>query len=264
MQLVIKLFIWVHPSLNEQIVVKATRRRANIFGAFQQAYGTTSREPEERPGPVHLPRDRLPARWLHPRPEHPRRGQLFHPVPADRAPAVQDTAAPPAAAAAPAATGPGAEPRAAAPHPAAWDATAKPASPRTPMARHPQGAACWSSRPAHEGRPLSLRTERAVADLPVPPTPVRVDTAADPGEAAASTPSRPFSAYRTRMPDRASVWPASRLCLTWLCASPVGDLGEPGRVLRARRLGAGLGQPADLSRTQGDRGPWPHRPVAPA
>jgi hypothetical protein len=31
--------------------------------------------------------------------------------------------------------------------------------------------------------PLSLLTESAVADLPGVPTPVRVDTAADPGEA---------------------------------------------------------------------------------
>ncbi len=47
-------------------------------------------------------------------------------------------------------------------------------------------------------------------------------------------------------------------------ASPVGDLGEPCRVLRARRFGAERGQPADLARAQGDRGPCPHRPVASA
>jgi hypothetical protein len=79
---------------------------------FSRPMAPPAASTEERPGPVHLPRDRLPARRLHPRPEHPRRGQLFHPVPADRAPAVQDTAAPPEAAAAPAAAGPGAEPRA--------------------------------------------------------------------------------------------------------------------------------------------------------
>src|SRR5262249_44995389 len=54
------------------------------------------------------------------------------------------------------------------------------------------------------------------------------------------------------------------LCPTWLCVSPVGDLGEPVGVLGAGRFEAGRGQPADLARAQGDCGPWPHRPVAPA
>lgn len=103
----------------------------------------------------------LPARRLHPRPEHPRRGQLFHPVPADRAPRTCRPCTPPSRTRRPHRQPPqplrrqGPAPShatAAAPHPAAWDATAKPASPRTPTVRHPQGAACWSSRPAHGGR----------------------------------------------------------------------------------------------------------------
>ncbi|MFE4627548.1 hypothetical protein ACFROD_31875 [Streptomyces mirabilis] len=69
-------------------------------------------------------------------------------------PAVQDTAASPAAAAAPAAAGPGAEPRdrrGTAPGSLGRHGEAGLAA-DTPTARHPQGAACWSSRPAHEGR----------------------------------------------------------------------------------------------------------------
>lgn len=63
-----------------------TSRYKSEFPANMSHELRTSLVRRDRPGPVHLPRDRLPARRLPPRPEHPRRGQLFHPVPADRAP----------------------------------------------------------------------------------------------------------------------------------------------------------------------------------
>ncbi|MFC9627886.1 hypothetical protein ACFTY8_01030 [Streptomyces mirabilis] len=113
-------------------------------------------------------------------------------------PAVQDTAASPAAAAAPAAAGPGAESRArrgTAPGSLGRHGEAGLAADTTHGAP-PAGRRVLVVEAGPRG-PLSLLTESAVADLPGVPTSVP----ADPGVAAASTPSRPFSAYRTRRLD---------------------------------------------------------------
>lgn len=130
-------------------------------------------------------------------PRAPRRGQLFHPVPADRAPRRPGHGGPTGSRRSPAAAEPrdrrGTAPGSLGRHGEAGLAADTHGAP-------PAGRRVLVVEASPRG-PLSLLSESAVADPPGVPTPVRVDTAADSGVAAASTPSRPFSAYRTRRLD---------------------------------------------------------------
>ncbi|QDN81616.1 GAF domain-containing protein [Streptomyces sp. S1A1-7] len=174
----------------------------NIYGAFQQADGTTSRTFGGTGLGLSICREiaYLLGGSIHAQSTQDEGSCFILYLPTVH-PAAQDTAAPPAAATAPAAAGPGAESR-----------DRRGTAPGS-LGRHGEaGLAADTHGAPPAGRrvlvveasprgPLSLLTESAVADPPGVPTPVRVDTAADSGVAAASTPSRPFSAYRTRRLD---------------------------------------------------------------
>ncbi|MFE2566904.1 ATP-binding protein [Streptomyces mirabilis] len=124
----------------------------NILGAFQQADGTTSRKYGGTGLGLSICREIAYLLGSIHAQSTQHEGSCVTPYLPTVHPAVQDTAAPPAAAAAPAAAGPGAEPRdrrGTAPGGLGRHGEAGLAADTT--ARHPQGAACWSSRPAHEG-----------------------------------------------------------------------------------------------------------------